>query len=88
MERHAEVGQPSAAAKEVDCEVCSTKFRRESDKKRHKCLSERNKPVSEQRSAALPSDRRAESGLGAGVVWLFTHADHRKPRATWGMKKH
>ena len=54
MERHteAQVAQSSAAAREVECEVCSRKFRRESDKKRHKCLSERNKPVSEQRGAA------------------------------------
>ncbi len=77
MERHAEdqVGQSSAAATEVECEVCSTKFRRESDKERHKCLSERNKPVSEQRGAA--SVRLAESGLGAGAVWLSRHAGHR-----------
>ena len=54
MERHtdAQVTLSSAAAREVECEVCSRKFRRESDKKRHKCLSERNKPVSEQRGAA------------------------------------
>ena len=54
MERHteAQVAQSSAAAREVECEVCSRKFRRESEKKRHKCLSERNKPVSEQRGGA------------------------------------
>ena len=33
------------------CEVCSRTFRRESDKKRHKCLAERQKPVSEQRGS-------------------------------------
>ena len=33
------------------CEVCARKFRRESDKKRHKCLAERQKPISEQRGA-------------------------------------
>ena len=32
---------------EVVCEVCSRKFRRESDKKRHKYTSEREKPVCE-----------------------------------------
>ena len=54
MERHTEVhvAQSSAAAREVKCEACSRKFRRESDKRRHKCLSERNKPVSEQRGTA------------------------------------
>ena len=35
----------------VVCEVCCRKFRRESDKKRHKCLDERQKPVNEQRGA-------------------------------------
>ena len=42
----------SAVAREVRCEVCSRKFRREGDKRRHKCLSERRKAVSEQRGAA------------------------------------
>ena len=27
------------------CEVCSRKFRRESDKARHKCIEERQKPI-------------------------------------------
>ena len=35
------------AAGEV-CEVCSRTFRRVSDRKRHKCSSERQKPVWEQ----------------------------------------
>ena len=42
----------SVVAREVRCEVCSRKFRREGDKRRHKCLSERRKAVSEQRGAA------------------------------------
>ena len=33
------------------CEVCSRRFRRGSDKKRHKCMSEREKPVCEQHGA-------------------------------------
>ena len=33
------------------CEVCSRIFRRESDCKRHKCVAERRKPVSEQRGS-------------------------------------
>ena len=28
------------------CEVCSRSFRREGDKRRHKCVAEREKPVS------------------------------------------
>ena len=34
------------------CEVCSRRFSRECDRKRHKCAAERQKPVSEQRGAA------------------------------------
>ena len=37
---------------DVVCEVCSRSFRRECDRKRHKCIAERQKPVSEQRGAA------------------------------------
>ena len=33
------------------CEVCCREFRRGSDKKRHKCLDERQKPVNGQRGA-------------------------------------
>ena len=39
------------AACEVVREVYSRKFRRENDKKRHKCTSEREKPVCEQHGA-------------------------------------
>ena len=54
MERQADtqVAQLLAAAREIKCEVCSRKFRRESDRKRHKCLKERSLPVNEQRGAA------------------------------------
>ena len=70
MERHTEVQvtQSSAAAREVECEVCSRKFRRESDKKRHKCLSERNKPVSEQRGAAQCQTCRKWFGSRGGLA--------------------
>ena len=34
------------------CEVCFRTLRRESDRKRHKCVAERQKPISEQRGAA------------------------------------
>ena len=36
----------------IECDVCDRTFRRESDKKCHKCISERQKPVCEQRGAA------------------------------------
>ena len=41
----------STAVREVVCELCSRNFRRESDKKRHKCVDERLKPVCDQRGA-------------------------------------
>ena len=37
----------------VSCEICSRCFRRESDKKRHKCLVERSKPVHLQKGAIM-----------------------------------
>ena len=40
-------GQPPA--NNVVCEMCSRKFRGESNKKRHKCLVEGQKPVNEQK---------------------------------------
>lgn len=36
---------------EVSCQTCGRTFRREGDKKRHKCLDERRKPVCEQLGA-------------------------------------
>ena len=38
-------------ANQIKCDECGRSFRRESDKKRHKCISERQKPISEQRGA-------------------------------------
>ena len=35
----------------VECKECGRTFRRTSDKKRHKCLAERAKPVKEQRGS-------------------------------------
>ena len=49
--REAEVVRVSSVARDVVCAVCSRTFRRESDRKRHKCLAERQKPVSEQRGS-------------------------------------
>ena len=50
--REVEVFQQLVAERGVVCEVCSRSFRREGDKKRHKCVNERMMPVSEQRGAA------------------------------------
>ena len=55
MENRAEVQAATQASGVVDRDVvweeCGRTFRRESDKKRHKCRSEREKPVWEQRGA-------------------------------------
>ena len=54
IEAHREVTQTAcgpSVVKTVTCTVCGRSFRRESDRKRHKCLDERRKPVSEQRGA-------------------------------------
>ena len=40
---------PIPVVRQVTCEVCNRIFHRESDKKRHKCSSERRKPVWEQK---------------------------------------
>ena len=40
-------------AQEVECDVCSRKFRRESDMKRHKCLDEQSIPLCEQKGAQM-----------------------------------
>ena len=50
-ETQAQAVERACAVREVECSVCSRKFRKESDKKRHKCLEERSKPVCEQRGA-------------------------------------
>ena len=56
LERYREMrgaqAQASVVVRDVVCQVCSRSFRRESDKKRHKCVAERQKPVCEQRGAA------------------------------------
>ncbi len=46
------VAESSLGVCEVECVVCSRRFRRESDRRRHKCIEERQKPISEQRGAA------------------------------------
>ena len=42
------MSKESGVAKEVNCGLCSRLFRRESDQKCHKCVTEWQKPVSEQ----------------------------------------
>ena len=50
--RETQAAMATVAGRDVVCEVCSRSFRREGDKKGHKCVTEREKPVSEQRGAA------------------------------------
>ena len=58
---------------EVVCEVCFWTFRRESDKKRHKCVAERQKPISEQSGVA--QCQVCQSCLAAEVGWQAIDAD-------------
>lgn len=54
LEKLSSRSHPSRAnqqTNEIVCAVCSRSFRRESDRKRHKCTTERSKPVCEQRGA-------------------------------------
>ena len=41
------------ARRDVHCRMCNRSFRRECDMKRHKCIEERSKPISEQRGAVM-----------------------------------
>ncbi len=41
--------QKATATNNVGCKVCGRKFRREGDRKRHKYVDERQKPVSQQK---------------------------------------
>ena len=50
--RETQAAIATVASRDVVCEVCSRRFSRECDRKRHKCAAERQKPVSEQRGAA------------------------------------
>ena len=44
--------QQRAPRQSVTCVACQRTFHREGDRKRHKCIQERMKPVSQQRGAA------------------------------------
>ena len=58
------VPQSTALAEnEVKCEVCLRIFRRTSDLKRHKCISERQKPVCEQHGAVQCVKLSARNGF-------------------------
>lgn len=45
--------RPQQAQRQFQCNVCLRSFRRDSDRKRHKCTSERSKPVCQQKGAVL-----------------------------------
>ena len=58
--------------RQVKCGVCGRSFRRESDKARHKCKSEREKPVSEQRGSEVRRERfYAKTKVHTAFVWAF-----------------
>ena len=85
LESHQEAEAALARVTVIDvvCEVCSGKFRREIDKKRLKCVSERQKPVNEQSGAA-----QCQSALGGSRAkegWLSTDADQEVECCNGGM---
>ena len=49
--QHDQQRRREMASSDVKCSMCGRYFRRESDKARHKCTAERQKPVQEQKSA-------------------------------------
>ncbi len=57
--------------RDVVCEECGRTFRRESDKKRHKCRREREKPATWSHSVW---DMQEVHGSVAKVAWQFTGA--------------
>ncbi len=59
------------------CEVCSRTFSRVSDRERHKCLAERQKPVNEQQSGSALCQQfkrwfHSRGGLAVRQL-VFTH---------------
>ena len=64
---------------EVVCQECSRKFKRESARKRHKCIAERQKPIQQQRGVGQFSVRTATNGSGARVGWQFTDVLDQEP---------
>ena len=65
------------ADNQVQCPECLRTFRRESDKKRHKCLAERQKPVSEQRGALqCPACKKWFRSRGGFTVHTCSPCDH------------
>ena len=65
--------------KQIVCRVCGRAFRRQGDLKRHKCLSEREKPVEEQQGTAQCAVcRRWFRSAGGLAVHKRVHT--REPR--------
>ena len=58
----------------VTCDVCSCCFRRDADKKRHKCITEHNKPVHEQKGPY--NAQHVTNDSGAKEDLQSTHAGH------------
>ena len=51
VEKHLQQLGSTPPRGQVQCDECKRMFRREADKARHKCVAERQKPISEQRGA-------------------------------------
>ena len=72
---------PALAMEEVKCDACLRVFRRTDDLKRHKCSSERQKPVCEQ--LALHSAQSARNGSAVKEAWQSTDASRHHETTVW-----
>ena len=68
---HHQQAQSHIHTNQFQCQQCSRKFRRESDRKRHKCIAERQKPISEQSGAVqcFICSRWLELELESYLTW-------------------
>ena len=60
------IHQEMQALREVRCDECSSTFRREADKAKHKCLIEQQKPIHEQHGST--HCRYFKGGFGTKVA--------------------
>ncbi len=67
----------SSVGREVWCGLCNRRFRREADKKRHKCADERKKPLSQQKGAVKCISCNRWFGSRGGLAVHRCHSDRQ-----------
>ena len=85
--QHDQQRRREMAPRDVKCSVYGRCFRMESDKARHKCTAERQKPVQEQEGAVecLMCGRwlRSRGGLGGWGTNLYIHPGRSNQQIAW-----